>query len=281
MPKEFVKRAPARPKPEPTANKVKYVAALKPKPEWALDGTSPSYGAVELPDIWERWEITIRMKDKLMGSMPKNPGDVEKFSAAAMKGAPDPEAAAEALTEKLMEEVPVDKLAEIGSATFKSDPKHGIYIESRQVKAAFKEAANMLGFTQRDNPGRQFFQHAFFIEPDRMYLGRQIDGTERLFGTVQTPSGERSIVRNVDYVTGVEISFLVKALAVAKPEKVDVPRTRGKGTKPQTVHNLAKRESRITDEQIRMCLALIQDNGLGACRSQAYGKCVVIRIKKL
>jgi len=206
--------------------------------------------AVGLPDVYTRWRVRIKLRDKLLGSMPKDPGDIERFAAAVSETDKDKEE----LTEKLMDEVPTDELADVGATTFKRDDT-GLYIEARQVKAAFKEAATLFEYTKANCPGRQYFQHAFFVEPDVIYIGKtDPDGTERMFGTVMTARGPRSIVRNVDYAIGVEFDIVVKGL-------------NGKNV--------------ITDEQIRRMLAMMQDNGIGACRSQGYGKFDVVEYETL
>jgi hypothetical protein len=203
---------------------------------------------VDLPEVYDRWKVKIRMRDKLMGSMPKNPGDIERFAASVAKTDED---AAE-LAEKVKEEA-ADPLADIGSSGFKKNGG-GLYIEARQIKACYKEGATLIGMTRKDKVkgyvGRQFFQHAFFVEPDVIHLDRdEPDGTERIFGSVMTMQGPRSIVRNVDYLLGLEIEFVVKAL---------------------------KDGNRLKDEHHRQLLALMQDDGIGACRSQGYGKFDVI-----
>jgi hypothetical protein len=205
-----------------------------------------------LPEVWKFWRVKIQMDNKILGSLPKNPSDIERFATAV--GATDP-----SLAEKVIEEVVADPLAEVGSSCFKRD-ESGLYIEDRQVKALLKESATMLGYTLRNNPGRQFFQHGLFVDPPRMHLGKhEPDGVERLFGTVMTPQGPRSIVRNMDYVERPVIEFQIKGLMSDKKKEGSA--------------------CPLTDDQLAIMLSHAQANGLGACRSQGFGKFTVLEFE--
>jgi len=216
---------------------------------------------VGLPDIYDRWRVVIRFRDKLMGSMPKNPETLDKFVA---KIAPTEQDAKE-VGEKLSGEVPTDAEAPPMVCCFKENGV-GLYIESRQVKAGFKEVANLLGYTVRDKPGKQFFQHAFHVEPDIIPLGvTEPSGLNVMPGTVMTAMGPRSIETRTEYVERPTVEFIVKGLAGLKSV--------GKGE--------AKTKIRLSDKQLRHMLALLQDDGLGAMRSQGFGKFDVLELEAL
>lgn len=120
---------------------------------------------------------------------------------------------------------------------------NGLYIEGRQVKAAIKEAANVRWPKERWGPSRKgtlsFFAEHCFVEDDRIWLGvTEPSGVAQRF--VHTWRG--SAIQYEEYVDDADITFTM-----------------------------------ITDyefktEQLALLWLTAEQQGLGASRSQGYGR---------
>ena len=142
--------------------------------------------------------------------------------------------------------------------TFRADAERGCYVECRQIKALFKEAATMLRLTTDKRGSKQILQHGFEVKApgggDRLYLGfvetdeRKLPYSEGPIH-VQTAQGPRTAIKRVDYVEEATIDFEVWVLATHASE---------------TRH--------IGEEDVVAMLTFGQENGFGADRSQGCGK---------
>lgn len=93
--------------------------------------------------LFNRLQITIALKDKLIGGIPTDPKMIAGWIAALM-----PEVKAEeraALADKTLTELPAatEEAAKSMWTMFKRDDS-GIYLEERNIKALFKECSNIL-----------------------------------------------------------------------------------------------------------------------------------------
>lgn len=129
---------------------------------------------------------------------------------------------------------------------FKRD-EHGLYIEGRQVKAAIKEAANVRWPKDRWGPSRKgtlsFFAEHVFVQEDRIPLGVETPtGINQRFVHTWRGSG----IQYEEYVTDAKVSFTVTTDYEFKAEEWGL--------------------LWLTGEQ----------QGLGATRSQGYGRYAVV-----
>jgi len=213
----------------------------------------------------------LQFRDKVMGGIPKDPKLIEGW-LRAKAGIEDVEEIRVAMIRTLQErgaegidadspyEV-VEKAAEQIAGTketsgFKRD-SHGLYIESRQIKAALKEATNILYAGQRVGPtkkgARSFLAERVFPTPDQIYLGRsEPDGIEMVVGHVTGPQGPRSTLGYHEYARGATVLF---DILVARNE--------------------------IPTEWWPDIWTLIEENGIGALRSQGYGKTDVLAFDEI
>lgn len=145
----------------------------------------------------------------------------------------------------------VDSLKHLNG--FKRDPEHGLYIEGRQLKAGLKEAVNIAanagkitakGWGKPDNDNYKkgikawFPEHVFVLE-DRLYLGvTEPTGIVQRF--VHTPRGTG--IQYEEYVEDAKISFTVVT------------------------------DHQFTDEQWAMIWLTGEQQGIGASRSQGFGR---------
>lgn len=132
---------------------------------------------------------------------------------------------------------------------FKRDER-GIYLEERQIKAALKEAVHILYAKEKwgttGKGPKAFVAERVFVEPRQLHLGMAKETGVHLFvGHVTGPQGPRSTLTNYQYA---ERPSLTLRLMV--------------GT--NAVKELAGRWPDIWRH--------MQENGLGALRSQGFGR---------
>ncbi len=139
----------------------------------------------------------------------------------------------------------------------------GLFLESRQVKAMLKESVNILFAGQRwgvtKKGPRSFFAERVFVNPDRIYFDggsvtighlREPSGIELFIGHVSGPKGPQSNLTYIEFVERPRIEFEVIVLHdEIKP--ADWPE----------IWNHA------------------EENGLGALRSQGFGRFDVERFE--
>ncbi len=200
--------------------------------------------------LWKYYKVKLKVRDRLIGGYPKNPEAEEAMlKARGLEDLIPPKPDLETLTEEEKKELK-ENAVEKSWVGFKSNGE-GIYIESRHIKAMFKECANILksnaegkGIIKVRNMKSKLAERVF-IEPSVIHLGRKDpDGTDSRVVHAMTAKGPRSSIKFFDYVDSPEVCFTVKLL----PDNV------------------------ITKEHLDTLLEYAQDNGLGADRSQDAGK---------
>ena len=140
---------------------------------------------------------------------------------------------------------------------FKRDPEHGLYIEGRQIKAAIKEAASVAGAAEKiplkswgkTNKGLLGFiaEHVGVVE-DRVYLGvHEPTGVNQRFVHTFRGSG----IQYEEYVEDADITFTVIA------------------------------DWDFTPEQWAMIWLTGEQQGVGATRSQGFGRYVVTKWERI
>lgn len=225
--------------------------------------------ASQAGDLFASYEATLAFRDRVLGGIPKTPKLIEGWlrSRAGIERADEVRAmmlstlrdlGAEVSPEMSLEalEEASSKLAAQSAVGFKRD-EAGIYLEDRQLKAALKEATNILFAGERWGPTRKgpkgYVAERVFIGPARIHFfraGRGViepDGVELFTGHVTGPSGPRSTLTYYEYVEQPQITVTVQVL----------------------------RDSE-TDNRWPQLWLLMQDLGLGALRSQSYGRYDVV-----
>lgn len=140
---------------------------------------------------------------------------------------------------------------------FKRDAEFGLWIAGNHVKAMLKESTNILyagdrwGKTQKGP--KSFLAERIFIAPERLYVGRlEPDGVETVIGHVSDKNGQRSTLGYHQYVEKAHLTF-------------DVLSTR----------------DAIEEDWWVDIWTHAEENGLGALRSQGYGKFDLIAWDKI
>lgn len=229
-------------------------------------------------ELFTTYRSTIRFRDRLMGGTPMSPKIIQAWlrTKAGIDKADELRAATARTLLELGLELPeqatyeeMEKASEALAGTqqtngFKRDAEAGgLYIESRTIKAAIKECVNILyPYQAEGNKGkwgatkkaaRSFTAERVFVNPDHIYLGRtEPDGVDLFIGHTSGPQGQRSNLTYHQYVERAEITF-----------------------------DIISAEDGIELEQWKRIWVLMQENGLGALRSQGFGRFDLERFERI
>lgn len=222
--------------------------------------------ADEADGLFARYHVEIQFEGKLMGGVPRDPKIIEGW-LRSKAGVSDSEEVRMMMLRTLSElGADVDETSSFDAIVaasealagqrqtngFKRD-EHGLYIEDRQIKAAIKESVNILYAGERwgktKKGPRSFTAERVFVRPSRIHLGRQEpDGVEMVIGHVSGPQGQRSTVGYHEYVELASIAFELESL-----------------------------EDCIDRKDWARIWFHAERNGLGALRSQSFGRFAVTR----
>jgi hypothetical protein len=213
--------------------------------------------------LWDYYRVKLKV-GHLVGGVPKDPKMVEAWIGATCKEFSQEErakivqATVAALPEKIGEEL------DNSGTTFLVDPDNGLYLEGRQLKALLKECANIMRNSvpsgKKDGELgvaalKSKMADQVFVEEEKVFLDRQrIDRTiQRAIHIPDGPRGPRNAIKVSDILDNVDVAFTVRRLR--------------KGT--------------VSEEALFLCLHFGEQNGLGADRSQGFGKFKVVSVDKL
>lgn len=167
---------------------------------------------------------------------------------------------------EMVAEVMLEKQVDVNEATrivnlskhlngFKRDPKNGLYIEGRQAKAAIKEAANVRWPKDRWGPTRKgtlsFFAEHVFVPETRIYLNEAVTGEPTGINQRFVHTFRGSGIQYEEYVENAVLNFHVTT------------------------------DYDFTDEQWGLLWLTGENQGIGASRSQGYGKYEVTNWKQV
>jgi hypothetical protein len=205
-------------------------------------------------DLWKLYTVKIKFKDKLVGGYPKNAdAEAAMLKARGLEDLIPPQADTSGMTKEELDAIKVSAVDK-SSVGFKAD-ETGPYLESRCIKAMFKECANILKGPQVLNVKnfKSKLAERVFVVEDRIYLGREPDGTDNRVVHVMTAMGPRSSMKFFDYYERPEIAFTLKVL----------------------------QDDVVRESHLRTILEYAQDNGLGADRSQGFGQFDLLEFVKV
>jgi hypothetical protein len=212
-------------------------------------------------DLFTDYRVTIQLRDKLMGGIPKNPAIIEGW-LRSKAGIEQQEEVRQAMLRTLLElgaevhpSMTFDELEEASrhlaasksTNGFKVDGD-GLYLESRAVKAMLKESTNVLFAGERwgktKKGPKSFLAERVFVNPDHVTLGiKEPSGVELFIGHTSGPQGRQSNLTYHEYVEVPELTFTIRVA-----------------------------EDAIARDQWALLWVHAQENGLGALRSQGFGR---------
>jgi hypothetical protein len=205
--------------------------------------------------MWKQYQLELRVT-RLIGGIPRHPEIVARWQKARwpeltsrlQPGDPQtPEDAAEITVENLGSQAMSDEEVS-GIWTGFMERDGSLVVEARQIKAMFKESANivrtMLPVRGKVIPLRSRLAERVFVHPLFIPLGvaEPTDTIERPIH-VMTAQGPRTALKRTDYVDDAKIVCELKVL----------------------------NDGQITDAMLRFILDHAAENGLGTDRSQNQG----------
>ena len=227
--------------------------------------SAPAKSQSTLAVPFERRSVRITFTNRVVGGIPQDPNLINGWLTANMKNVTDAERAK--LAETTLAEVgrTVEDAAAGMWTTFKRDER-GLYIEGRQLKSAYREAANILRdiFIKQETKGdakksrftalKSKLAERLWVLEDKLYLYENArpdakilqkpSGTEERAIHVMTAQGPRNALKRYDFCgEGTTVKFTLKWL-----------------------------KDGIVDEELVAALhEYMPLNGLGADRSQGNG----------
>ena len=199
---------------------------------------------MKIKPMWIIFRVTLRLRDKLIGGYPKNPeAEAAMLKARGLEDLILPVVDPATLTDEERKVLKEQAIAKTWTG-FKTNGE-GPYLESRQIKAMLKEAANVTKAMLDKKNMKSKLAERVFVEPPEIHLGKdKVDGTETRIVHAMTMQGPRSSLKFCDYVLQPEIHFSLRVL----------------------------NDGVVTEDYLKTLLEYAQENGLGADRSQDFGK---------
>lgn len=212
-------------------------------------------------DHWRRLRVTIEVRGRLMAGKP-----AQLDAAKAMLKARG--------LEDQIEAIPIDDpearesaaavVVDEGLCEFhRREGKPGIWLPTNNIKAGLKENWSVLGFRKEFLGSRGALAEGVFVysvqppdaptvERDWIYLGEAPHGIETGVSHTTGPKGPVSAIKRHEYLERPQLTFEV-AIAQAIMEK-------------------------LPDDAFARTLLHFGEHGVGACRSQGYGRFDIKRI---
>jgi hypothetical protein len=224
---------------------------------------------------WRRLEVTLQLREWLVAGKPKSLDAANAMLKArgleehieAVAEIEDPEVKAQAI-----ERVRTDE----GLCEFSRRPgKPGLWLPANNIKAGFKENWSVLGKMNDVRGSRKAIAEGVFIfcanswatppeDRDWIYLGAEtalgINDGNPFFTAVSHsvgPKGPVSSIKRHEFVVRPLIAF------------------------DMYVAQYAAVEEKLSDDDIADALVHFCEHGLGACRSQGYGKFDLVQVREL
>lgn len=216
----------------------------------------------ESSNIFQEYEGELQFNKWVMGGVPRNPEIVEAWLRTKWKDQATDDDIKQAVLRTLREQgiaveagatyeqvvaASKDVAQEHATNGFKRDPERGLYLESRCLKAALKEAMNVCFGAERMGPTRKgaksFLAERVFPSVDDLYFGMQEPTGLHLFiGHTSGPQGRQSNLTYHEYCERPRVRFRLKVLYDAIPSTM-----------------------------WPVLWTFMEMNGLGALRSQGFG----------
>ena len=153
-------------------------------------------------DLYQKYAVEIKIRDKLLGGKPKTEKLIEGWLKSRSR---------EQTLEKEVQEIDLMKEEEKKAWTgFKKDEK-GLYLDSYQIKGMVKEVVKVLKLASKHRGLAGLIQSGFFVYPARIYLDKEKpDAFIEETAVVMGPRGPRSIIKRHDYTEKVRLNFEIR-----------------------------------------------------------------------
>lgn len=226
-----------------------------------LEGVKTAY-----EELYNVWKIQYKFREKVYGGIPNRLETAMLMIEARVKQGKIPPEMAEQIKKECRERFeemykamsvevegevkqnPMEEAVKMQWTTFWQDDQ-GVYLESRTLKSALRECLSILNVFTTKHGTKSGHNFGFYVEPSRLYLKRdgvvvkKPDGYDDRPVIIQDAGGKRTAIKRVDFVEGACIDATIKIIP-----------------------------GRLEERHIVAALALLQDLGHGAMRSQGFGQ---------
>lgn len=230
----------------------------------------------ELASLMYSMRVKIQFRDLILAGIPRSGNMLEYFISLKHMSDADKADFEKRIQAGELTDDEKEQLKETSWCCFEKTSDGELCIWHGNVKAMLREIFTTIGLTQRRPKigkkadesggkedgtagGRQTLQHAVHVDPLRPLFKcdgktlREAHGFLDRVKHIKDQSGQRSALGRHDYIKGAVVEFILKW----------------------------PRKGVYSEEDLRTALALCQEDGLGACRSQGHGKFDVIECEML
>lgn len=170
-------------------------------------------------DIWKRFVVELKFRDRLCGSVPLNPNLVEQWVKARLAKRTHPGVEADLLIESVTNSAKgavavKEEIEQKVSLGFLSDEK-GLYIPGYTLRAHLKDcAAQVQGYI---GVKRHEFANAVYVDAQKLHLGKtEADGVFDRNVHAMTPMGPINALKSVFFVERATVRAPVLVLGKSK-----------------------------------------------------------------
>lgn len=213
---------------------------------------------------WRTLRVVIQIRDKLLAGKPSSLNAAEAMLKA--RGLEEFVVTAEDITDPTERAAMAASVAkDEGKCEFvKRAGRDGIWIPSNNVKAGLKENWSVLGLRNKVRGSRGALAEGLFVsgpgggeESDWLYVGEKPDGIEVGVAHTVGPMGPIAAIKRNEYVLKPRITFdIMLAVADSVSEK-------------------------ISDDELADTLVHFGEHGLGANRSQGFGRFDTVSVEEV
>lgn len=234
--------------------------------------------------VYIRVKLRIKFRDRVLAGVPKNDQVLDYFMNARHMSDKDKDDLKARIDAGTLSAEEKDEVKNTSWCQFEKNKAGELVLWHGNVKAMLREIFVTLGLTQKrpnlkkkkgeteeaaalekgpSAGGKQTLQHAVHVEglAGALHLPFLVGGSP-----VKEPSGSLDKVKHITDAAG-------KRSALGRHDYLDQPEL--------DVILKWPRESVFTEVEFKQALAVCQDDGLGACRSQGFGKFDVIAYEVL
>ncbi len=211
-------------------------------------------------------QITIKFRDKILAGVPASDDMLDYFMNARHMSDKEKADLKSRVQDGKLTDAEKDEIKNMAHCVFEKDSEGQLCVWAANLKAMIREIMVCTGLTQRrpnkkageeSAGGRQLMQHTTHIDPLRCVFHRdgkplmKPDGYVDRIKHISDAAGQRSAIGRHDYIDKAELTFILRW--PTKGDKI------------------------FTEDDMKMVLAMCQENGLGASRSQSFGRFDVIK----
>ena len=232
--------------------------------------------------LFSKYKVRFQFNDKLCGGVPKSEKAIEGWIRTNVQDKSKLEQmisdTKDSIDKSNLTESDIDNLATSAWNGFKSD-KHGLYIEGRQIKAMFKESANVIKNVLNVSAFKARVAERVFVVEDKVRILSVYKKTEG--------SGHMDYISGIDpndhynYIAEPSGSYEGMVHAMTAMGKISALKRVDYVSRPMIEFTLSVlKEKLVTKDKKRLdiptylmhLITHAQQNGLGAERSQGNGK---------